>query len=290
MYRKSGGNLPSLTAGPIALTIVCLFFSAMTLMSYGADENSDGTPIGALKSVAHALKHGTSLLESPQLVLTATALSIAFVWLLFAWVHYRRLGRITPQPFELFFCKTILQGVLRELPPDARCRVSLNPFPMEWSAVSQMPTHGIRSPLLDCLLDFRVELGQGRTLSMAVIHRRTVKGQRKFKGYKHKVKIKAVLEREDGQLSTGNVRDRVLQLTKNKELAENDRWKFLDTVNVRTLSVNSRGSSLIASLSYLTTTAARSELEAHDLPHPELLLHLFQAMCENALSKPRKSA
>ncbi|MFN8392128.1 MAG: hypothetical protein U0136_17685 [Bdellovibrionota bacterium] len=289
MYRRSSGSLPALSAGPIALTLICGFFSIMTIVSFGASDSSDGGLFGSLKSILSTVKHETSLLQSPQPTLIAMALSIAFVWLLFSWLQYRRLGRVNPQPFELFFCKTILQGVLRELPPDARCRVSLNPFPMEWSAISQTKGGSGRATMLDCLLDFRVELGQGRTLSTTVVHRRGVKGQRKFKGYKHKVKVKTVLEREGAPVSTGNVRDRTVQLTQETPLTQNDRWKFIDSVNTRTLSVNVQGSSLIATQSYLNPCTMRSNLTAAELPHPEILLHLFRAMCENALSQPRKA-
>ena len=108
----------------------------------------------------------------------------------FFWL--RRIKLVTPQKGELFFCRRILGALLSDLPANRRCQVSFNPFPALWSEEKVKLPNG-RDAWFDCLLRAEFDFGEDQACDILLLHRRTGKGQRKHKGWKHKVKLRICL-------------------------------------------------------------------------------------------------
>lgn len=108
------------------------------------------------------------------------------------WIVWRRLKAVYVEEFELDYLDGVLGPLLRDLPPDADCALSCNPFPPAWTMVFEKETRGayIFHAYDDTLLAFKAKLNGGTALSLRTRHRRVDKFKQarkklKDKGSKH---------------------------------------------------------------------------------------------------------
>lgn len=113
-----------------------------------------------------------------------------FLWS--RWIVWLRLRDETIQECELNFLHRLLPPLLRDLPPDAVCTLSCNPFTSMWSEQFSTESWGGRSFHIrdDVLLDFEVKLAPGASLGLQTVTRSVDKYKarnNKYKGTKHRV-------------------------------------------------------------------------------------------------------
>ena len=133
--------------------------------------------------------------ETRTAVLQPWALASLGLFLLSRGIVWLRLGDVRVQAFELDYLYGILKPLLRDLPADASCALTCNPFSSIWSAKTveddSRPPYAFKT-LDDLLLDFRVESPQGPEFRLRTLHRRVEKHKRgrkkvKYKGTKHRI-------------------------------------------------------------------------------------------------------
>lgn len=108
------------------------------------------------------------------------------------WIVWLRLKAVYVEEFELDYLDGVLSPLLRDLPPDADCTLSCNPFPPAWTVAFEKETRGsyIFHAYDDTLLAFKAKLDGGTVLSLRTRHRRVDKFKQarkklKDKGSKH---------------------------------------------------------------------------------------------------------
>lgn len=114
------------------------------------------------------------------------------VFLLSRWIVWLRLRDEMIQEYELDFLHKLLPPLLRDLPQDAACTLSCNPFTPMWSEKFAIESWGGRNFHIrdDVLLDFQAKLDPGATLTLQTFTRRVDKykiRKGKYKGTKHRV-------------------------------------------------------------------------------------------------------
>ncbi|MGZ8219318.1 hypothetical protein [Methylomagnum sp.] len=110
------------------------------------------------------------------------------------WIVWLRLKSVYVEEFELDYLDGVLRPLLRDLPPDADCTLSCNPFPPAWTMAFQKDQRGayIFHTYDDTLLEFKAKLDGDAGLTLRTLHRRIDKfkqGRKKLKdkGSKHRV-------------------------------------------------------------------------------------------------------
>lgn len=125
------------------------------------------------------------------------------VWLPWAWsglglflvsraIVWLRLKAVFVENYELDFLYRTLKPLLRDLPPDALCSLTCNPFHAMWTVEFKEVKARGRSfrTYDDVLLDFKAKLSDGAVFVLRTLHRRTDKykiRKSKFKGSKHRI-------------------------------------------------------------------------------------------------------
>ena len=237
-----------------------------------------------LSGLIQGVKAGTSFAQAPLAAALGVTCGTGFVILVLAWLQLNRYSRVSPQEFELYFCRTILQRLLSDLTAGAVCDVSFNPFSSEWSEAEIFVPSIRKKATFDCILDLRLDLSAGRSLSIRVIHRRTSKGRRKHKGYKHKIKIKYLYRLNGGGPASGNLRKSLVQqfVTAQdslKDLEKNNPCGFLTKIPPEAFQVENTTGNLIVMQTFGNPCTMRKDLAASELPHPLLVLATCRAMC-----------
>ena len=269
MRRRSGKVLPGIRAGggvAIALALF-LLFPALTLITNLA-----------------SLKGKVSLQVAPTLAIGAFAFSVFYCLLLLLTLYRSRLRAISPQHFEIHFCREIVEKLLAELAPNAVCSLAFNPFPPAWSEWGVKPSQAAKEFFFDTILDLRLDLGASRNLTLRIIHRRSSKGRRKHKGWKHKIKCKYVFTSPYPLSSGRGVREGLLKTLRqrtNQQLPKNENtWKFREILDSQATNVDISEKMIVASQTFLTLCKMSQEIDAKDLPHPKLILETIRTISE----------
>lgn len=241
---------------------------------------SGGEPFGVRFA---RLRSFVSLFETPGPALIAIAYSTAWVWAFIGFMWLGRLKRGTPQREELNFCATILEKLVAEIPADAVCEVAFNPFHSVWSRFSRPLPGSHKEAVFDFLLTAKLALGNGSRVDILVVHRRTSKGRRKHKGWKHKIKVRIKLS--DPRLEQArSVRSEVgiyeryyneILPTADTALKEITSYgKDLTRMNPIAMR---EGGTLLVSETYIQGCALSSELSRKLIPHPWRVLASVRA-------------
>ncbi len=127
-------------------------------------------------------------------ILPQWALASLGVWVASRWITWSRLRDETIQEYELEFLDNLLNPLLKDLPPDAICTLSCNPFTPMWSENFSYQDIGPKRLNIcdDVLLDFQAKLTEETTLSLQTLHRRVDKykiRKMKYKGTKHRLAV-----------------------------------------------------------------------------------------------------
>lgn len=177
--------LPTRSVNPQGRSLKSLFSLfvpiGVTIFFFGV--NLDPRALGALPHPS----------TSPALAIWIYLFGLAVIGVVSQMMKIRRLGKGALQRAEIDFLTRTLNPLLAEVPVDQRCVLICNPFPALWSEHEEPGLRGARPVTSDTILKSSLSLGNDRTISIAAIHRRKIKGQRKNKGWKHKVKIACVI-------------------------------------------------------------------------------------------------
>ncbi len=142
---------------------------------------------------AEWLGESFSAVAKPQ-ALAMWGLASLGVFLSGRWIVWLRLRDEMIQDHELDFLYKLVLPLIRDLPPDAACTFSCNPFTPMWSEKFSTESLGMRRFEIcdDVLLDFKVKLDEEALLVLRTVCRRVAKykstGKKtKSKGTKHRV-------------------------------------------------------------------------------------------------------
>ena len=280
MRRRSGKILPGISTSGWVAIVAALFMSI---------------PIATLvlDSLASVKGH-SSLQQNPNVAFSCFLFSVTFCALILLTLHRRRLKFISPQAFEIDFCGQIVKTLLPELAPSAIVNLSFNPFPAEWSMWAMKRPHGGKTLFFDTLLDLRLDLGSARNLSIRVMHRRTSKGRRKHKGWKHKIKCKYVLSGDvplqgsDAAARQGFIHFR--KQTSSEIPKPENPLKFQSRLDASSTDFSSFDKSMFVVQTFLTPCKFSDRLDAGDLPHPKFVLEAVKALVSSyEISRPSPS-
>lgn len=266
------------------LAVPAIFFGGVTTLTLFADSSQQYSGLDQIKSFIAHLQGPTPASAIPATAFTTFLLALAVVLVPYGWISYWRFRRVIPQASEIYFCLTILRGLIKEVAPGARCKIACNPFPSEWSSF-QGKTPGGKVAYFDSLLTARLGLGSGRTMSLAVMHRRSSKGRNKHKGWKHKVKIKYCLTSEEGfaifaaEPNARKISEFVVNAAKaEKELTAD--WKFRETIGGQSDNPVTVGQkTVVLTQGFFNPCAFSADLSTKELPHPNLVLASIRGLC-----------
>lgn len=229
---------------------------------------------------------GANFSDTPGRATAALCLSTLFVGVVLMLLNRARLKKVQPQSHELFFVKEILERLLPEVAPNSRCTVAFNPFPEHWSVWETKLKKQGRSAYFDTLLDLRLDLGAERNLALRFLRRRTQKGQRKFKGWKHKLKCKYVLSSVHPLELPGKTKDVILKnvraQTSRQVSPKVNQHKFLDTIPKMATDVRCGSKDITLTQTFLVTCTSSTELTPDAIPHPEQVLRTIKVLCDAA--------
>ncbi|MDD5035516.1 MAG: hypothetical protein PHE55_12245 [Methylococcaceae bacterium] len=128
-------------------------------------------------------------------------LTSLWVFLLSRWIVWLRLKSLKIRVLPLDFLSALLIPLLRDLPPEAVCRLSCNPFSTQGAENSFESRRGLHlfKGHEDNWLDFRVKLEAGCSLALLVRHRRVDKfklgrKKHKYKGTKQRLALICIIQ------------------------------------------------------------------------------------------------
>jgi hypothetical protein len=267
-FSKSRWVNPSSFGSGLQAPYVPLIFFAFFVTAFisipllQALEQTKGVPSFSSNPVAAllviALGCGTSLL-----------LGLILVW--------RRLGKVTPSKLELGYCEAVLRPLLLEIPANVRCRVEFNPFSAIWGSVTEAATRSIKERLVDTILRAQLPIAPTQILSIALVRAAKRRGHRKFKGYKHKVKLSLRLSSAElGNVSPAAVRDHWRVVAKGippLELSSSEASKFvISEATPTTVQLDAEQETISFSETFLADSFRTSDVIEDCLPHPEMVL------------------
>ena len=118
----------------------------------------------------------------------------AWLWILSRATVWDRLRLVQVEDFELDYLQKVLRPLLADLPDNAVCSLTCNPFSPIWTAQTEENSRGryqfrVRD---DVLLDFHAALPDGLEFSLRTLHTRIKKYKQgrkktKYKGAKHRL-------------------------------------------------------------------------------------------------------
>lgn len=276
---RIGAAVRGITGGGIFVLLLCLASYALRTnleLNFSGELGISGAALEVLRWLPNA----PFSLEQQALLLTLGALQAAAI---VCWANTLRLKGFRAQSAGVAFSAPIITALLSEAPPNSRCSVGMNTVPESWTEYEIRASKSGKPAHVNPIFEATIDLGSQRRFAISAVHIHRSKGQRKHKGWKHKVKVKFTLHNEQtvpNAFVSQAVNEAIQGKLKQVPTDDGSPWKFVRDINPRHIKVSTQQDNLSVVYTLPGPVLMSNALDASLLPHPAAVLMICQVMCD----------